>query len=140
MQFYPTFGLFSALEEMNLDHDFVQVSKLSEDQKKSSSPKRGHFSPNLGVDQKKRSSPKMEHFYPRIQVDTYAHMHTRVKLLGEMHMQTILKVLGGYSQIIPAGFRHPFSVFPLLLVKIHVLFVCFCSVPSIFSLFLHCLS
>ena len=36
---------------MNDDHDFFQVSKLSEDQKK-------------------RSSPKMEHFFPRIQVKT----------------------------------------------------------------------
>ena len=32
---------------MNLDHDFVQVSKLGEDQKKRSSPKMEHFfSPN----------------------------------------------------------------------------------------------
>ena len=37
---------------MNLDHDFVQVSKLSEDQNK------------------KRSSPKMEQFFPQIQVKT----------------------------------------------------------------------
>ena len=36
---------------MNLGHDFVQVSKLSEDQKK-------------------RSSTKMEHFFPQIQVKT----------------------------------------------------------------------
>ena len=48
---------------MNLDHDFVQESKLSEDQKI------------------KRLSPKMEHFFPQIQVDTYAQMHTRAKLL-----------------------------------------------------------
>ena len=34
LEFYPNFALFSALGEMNLDHDFVQVSKLSEDQKK----------------------------------------------------------------------------------------------------------
>ena len=33
---------------MNLDHDFVQVNILSEDQKKRSSPKMEHFfSPNL---------------------------------------------------------------------------------------------
>ena len=38
---------------MNLDHDFVQVSKLSEDQKeKRSLPKMEHF-PNSGEDQKK---------------------------------------------------------------------------------------
>ena len=34
LQFYPNFALFSALERMNLDYDFFQVSKISEDQKK----------------------------------------------------------------------------------------------------------
>ena len=51
LQFYPNFALFSTLEGMNLDQDFFQVSKLSEDQKK-------------------RSLPKMEHFFSRIQVKT----------------------------------------------------------------------
>ena len=67
---------------MNLDHDFVQVWKFSEDQKKANgtlfSPKSGEeqkklfikdrtlFSPNLGEDQKKRSSSKIEHFFPQI--------------------------------------------------------------------------
>ena len=46
---------------MNLDHDFFQVSKLSEVQKKRSSPKMEHFfSPNLGEDQKKGLHQKME--------------------------------------------------------------------------------
>ena len=65
LQFYPNFALFSALGGMNLDHDFVQVSKLSEDQKKRSLPKMKHFTPSSGEDQKKRSSPKMEHFFPQ---------------------------------------------------------------------------
>ena len=64
---------------MNLDHDFVQVSKLSEDQKKSSLHQKWNtehfFFPNLGEDQKKRSSSKMEQFFPRIQVDTYPQRH-----------------------------------------------------------------
>ena len=34
LQFYPKFALFSTLGGMSLDHDFVQVSKLSENQKK----------------------------------------------------------------------------------------------------------
>ena len=34
LQFYPNFAHFSTLGGMNLDHDFFQVSKLSEDQKK----------------------------------------------------------------------------------------------------------
>ena len=71
---------------MNLDHDFVQVSKLNEDQKKIFTKNGTLFSPNSGEDQKKRSSPEMEQFFPRIQVDTYAQMHTKVKLLGGMQM------------------------------------------------------
>ena len=67
---------------MNLDQDFFQVSRLSEDQKK-------------GLHQKWNT------FFPRIQVETCAQMHTRVKLLEGMQIKTILKLLGGgYSQII----------------------------------------
>ena len=44
----------STLGEMNLDHHFFQVSKLSEEQNKRSSPKMEHFfPPNSGEDQKK---------------------------------------------------------------------------------------
>ena len=49
---------------MNLDHDFFQVSKLSEDQKK-------------GLYLKK------ENFVPQILEETCAQMHTKVKLLGD---------------------------------------------------------
>ena len=38
---------------MNLDHDFFQVSKLSEEQKKVFTKNGTHFSPNSGEDQKK---------------------------------------------------------------------------------------
>ena len=90
---------------MNLDHDFFQVSKSSEDEKKSSSLKVERFFQNSDEDQKKeKSSPKMEHFFPRIQVETCAQMHTGVKFLEGMHMKTILKLLEG---IYPPGFRHP---------------------------------
>ena len=34
LQFYPNFALFSTLGGMNLNHDFVQVWKFSEDQRK----------------------------------------------------------------------------------------------------------
>ena len=82
LQFYPDFALFSTLGGMNLDHDFVQVSKLNADQEKNRfSPKMEHFFPRIQVKTKKRSSPEMEHFFSRIQVDTYAQMHTRVKLM-----------------------------------------------------------
>ena len=72
---------------MNLDHDFVQVSKLSEDQTKKVFTKTGTPFSQIQMKtkkSKKRSSPKMKHFFPRIQVDTYAQMHTRVKLLEGM--------------------------------------------------------
>ena len=67
---------------MNLDQDFVQVSKLREDKQKWNT-----FFAQIQVKTKKKgSSPKMEHFFPRIQVDTYAHMYTRVKLFGGMQI------------------------------------------------------
>ena len=73
---------------MNLDHDFVQVSKLNEDQKKKKNfTKNGtFFFPNSGKDHKKGLHQQGITFFPRIQVDTYARMHTRVKLLVEMQM------------------------------------------------------
>ena len=58
----------------------------------------------------------MKHFFRRIQVDTYAQMHTRVKLLGGMqdvdHTQTIA-VLEGYRLII-GGDMSPQVLAPLL--------------------------
>ena len=60
---------------MNLDHDFFQVSKLSEDQKK-------------GLHQKK------ENFVPQILVETCAQMHTKVKLLGNADAD-YTKIFGG---------------------------------------------
>ena len=55
----------------------------------------------------------MEHFVPQIQVDTYAQMHTRVKLLGECRFKSYSNYWGKYSQIIGApiltGFQHPCS-------------------------------
>ena len=81
---------------MNLDHDFFQMSKLSEDQKKQVFTKNETlFSPTSGEDQKKRSSPEIEHFFLRNQMETCAQMHTRVKLLEGMQMKTVLKFWGG---------------------------------------------
>ena len=72
LQFYYNFALYSTLGGMNLDHDFVQVWKFSEDQKKNANktlflpefrwrPKKKVFINNrtlfsliLGEDQKKR--------------------------------------------------------------------------------------
>ena len=107
---------------MNLDHEFVQVSKLSEDQQKKSSLLEDFFSPNLSEDlEKKRSSPKLEDFFspnssedqekkglhqiwktfsPRIHVETSAQTQTRVKLLGGCRCRPYSNYWGGYSQII----------------------------------------
>ena len=61
---------------MNLDHDFVQVSKLSEDQKK-----------------KKRSLPKLEHFFsPNSSGHLRSEAHQRQIIGGDAdvnHTQTI---------------------------------------------------
>ena len=60
---------------MNLDHDFLQVSKLSEDQKIRSSPKEGKLcSSNCSGD-----------------LRSNAHQS---QIIGGMQMQTILKLLG----------------------------------------------
>ena len=64
LQFYPNFALFSTLGGMNIDQDFFQVSKLSEDQKQRSSPEMEHFfSPNFGKDQKKGIHQKWNTFF-----------------------------------------------------------------------------
>ena len=79
LQFYPNFALFSTLGGMNLDQDFFQVSKLSEDQKK------------------KTSSPEMEHFFSRIQVKTKKKVFTRN---GTLFLSTDLRLDAHQSQII----------------------------------------
>ena len=83
---------------MNFDHDFFQVSKLSEDQKME------HFSPNSGEDQKKEGlHQKWNTFYPQIQVETCAQIHTRVKLLEGMQSN----YWGDISPPSPPGFGTP---------------------------------
>ena len=69
MQFYPIFALFSTSGGMNLDHDFAQMSKLSEDQKEVFI-KMGNVFPNSGEDQKKGFHQKLNTFFPQIQVRT----------------------------------------------------------------------
>ena len=73
------------------------------------------FSPNSGEDQKNKDlHQKRNTFFSRIQADTYAQMHTRVKLFGRMQMYTIqysnywgdtAKLLGGIYPL-PPGFWH----------------------------------
>ena len=72
---------------MDLDHDFVQVWKFSEDQKNANETL---FPPNSGEDQKKKSSSKIEHF-SRIFAQMYTHSN----------------YWGGYTQIIGGIYPHP---------------------------------
>ena len=69
---------------MNLNQDFLQVSKLSEDQKKRRSlPKMEDFFPQIQVKTKKKGlHQKWNAFFPRIEVETCAQVQTRAKLLG----------------------------------------------------------
>ena len=113
---------------MNVDHDFFQVSKLSEDQKKRSSPKMEHFFPRIQVKtKKKRSSPKMEHFFPRIQVKTkkkgfHQNWNTffprnssgdlrsdanQSQIIGGCSYRPYSNYWGGHFPTYPPGFRHP---------------------------------
>ena len=120
---------------MNLDHDLFQVCKLSENKKKVFTkngtlfpPKKvftkmEHFFPQIQVKTKKKVLHQMWNiFYPKFQakkglyqkfsrfeVETCAHMHTRVKLLERMQMKTIIKLLGGIQSNFP-GFRHPWTI------------------------------
>ena len=82
---------------MNLDHDFFQGSKLSEDQKIRSSPKEGKLcSPNCSGDLRPNAQQS--------------------QIIGGMQMQTILKLLGEiqsnywgdiYPHPLPPGFHTP---------------------------------
>ena len=85
LQFYPNFALFSTLGGINLDHDFFQLSKLSEDQKKRSLQNMEDLSLSefrWRSKQKKGLHQKWSTFFLRILVETCAQMHIKVKLLG----------------------------------------------------------
>ena len=95
LQFYPNFALFSTLGGMNLVHDFVQVSRLSEDQKKGLHQKRNSFSLN-----------SREHLRPDA--------HQSQIIGGDADVDHTQTIGGGYSQItvgdispIPPEFWHP---------------------------------
>ena len=98
LQFYPNFALFSTLGGINLDHDFVQVWKFSEDQKKKrSSSKIEQFFPQIQVKtKKKRSSTKIPHFFPQFSLRC-----TPIQIIGG----NTAKSLGGY---IPPLFQNPY--------------------------------
>ena len=78
---------------MNLDHDFVQVSKLSEDQKKGLSKKWNTF------------------FSPNSSGHPHSDAHQSQIIEGDAYVDPTQTIRGGYSQIIgeyiPPRFRHP---------------------------------
>ena len=81
---------------MNLDHDFVQVWKCSEDQKKNANGTL--FSPNSGEDQKKKFSSKIEHFFPQFSLRC-----TPIQIIGGGCSQ----IIGGMYPPIPPCFGTP---------------------------------
>ena len=93
---------------MNLYHDFVQVSKLSEDQKKIFTKKGTLFSLNSGEDQKKVISKNGTLFFPEFKWTPTLRCTPELNYWGDAdvnHTQTIggdtVKLMGGY---IPPGF------------------------------------
>ena len=102
LQFYPNFALFSRLGGMNLDHDFVQVSKLSEDQKKKVVTKNEHFFPQIQMKTKKKVFIKNGTLFSPISsghLRSDAHQSQTIGGDADLdHIQTIGG--GGYSQII----------------------------------------
>ena len=65
LQFYPNFQHWGG---MNLDHDFFQVSELSEDHKEKVFTRNGTlFSPNSGEDEKNVSTRNGTLFFPEFQ-------------------------------------------------------------------------
>ena len=119
LQFHLNFALFLTLGEMNLDYDFVQVSKLREDQKKVFTKNGTLFSTNSGEDQKKKGLHlKWNTFSPNslsghLRSDAHqsqiiggdADVHHRLlKLLGCVYTA---KLLGGYITPSPPGFGTP---------------------------------
>ena len=83
---------------MNLDHDFFQVSKLSEDQKMEH-----FFSPTSGEDQKKKVFIKNGTlFFPGFRSRPALRCTPESNYWGGMLMKTILKLLGGYPPRVSA--------------------------------------
>ena len=98
-QFYPNFTLFSTFGGMNLDHDFFQVSKLAEDQKKGLHENfKEFFFPNSNEDQKKDLQQNFRSFSSN---------SSDADQIQVIHVQTRVKLLGGYISPIPPGFGTP---------------------------------
>ena len=104
---------------MNLDHDFVQLSKFSEDQKVKVFAKMEHFFSQIQVKtkRKKKPSPKMVHFFcPNSRGHLRSDAH-QSQIIGRdavvYHTQTIggdtVKLLEGYIPHPPLRVSAPLS-------------------------------
>ena len=105
LQFYPNFAQFSTLGGMNLDHDFVQVWKFSEDQKKNGN--RTIFLPDFRwrpnkKNKKKVFSKKRTLFSPNLRSVVHP-----FKLLGGCRSGIFSNYWEGYSQIIEGEISPP---------------------------------
>ena len=101
LQFYPNFAIFSTLRGMNFDHNFVQVWKFSEEQKKKANGtlKFPKF-PQIQVKTKKKKVfyKNRTLFSPNLRSDVHP-----FKLLGG----DTAKLLGGYIPPSPPCFATP---------------------------------
>ena len=130
---------------MNLDHDFVQVWKFSEDQK--NKQMEHFFSQNQVKTKKRRSSSKIEHFFPQIWVKTkkkvfnknrtlfspnYAQMYTHSNYWGGCRCGPSSNYWEGYSQII-GGIYPPIPPPPCFGTPVENHFGVFCALVFLFS-------
>ena len=113
-QFCPIFNIGGG---MNLDHDFVQVSKISEDQKKGLLQNWSTFFPNSGEDKKKVFTKNGTLFFPEFKWTPMLRRTPASNYWGDAdvdHTQTIgedtVKLFGRYiPPSPPPGFGTPTS-------------------------------
>ena len=99
---------------MNLDHDFVQVRKLSEYQKNNVFTKNEHFFPQIQIKTKKKFFTKNGTLFSPISsghLRSDAYQSQTIGADADLdHIQTIgwdtVKLLKDISPPIPLGFRH----------------------------------
>ena len=105
--FYPNFALFLTLGRMNLDHDFFQVSKLSEDQKKSLHQKWNTFLPEfwLRPQQKKGLHQQWNTCFPEFKKRPALRCTHQSQIIGGDADHT--QIIRGMYPPIPPRFRHP---------------------------------
>ena len=93
---------------MSLDHDFVQVRKLSKDQKKGFNQKGKLFSPNSGEDPRKKVFTKNGTFFPNLSEHLRADAHQSQIIGGDADVDHHTQTIGGDTvNLSPLGFSTP---------------------------------